>query len=63
MLKAIDGIPNMIPSAAAETVPEYNILDPTLAPAFIPETTISGSTSRKEPTAIFTQSAGVPLTA
>ena len=32
-------------------------------PAFIPETTISGSTSRKEPTAIFTQTAGVPLTA
>ena len=46
------GIPSIVPSAAAETVPEYRMLAPTLAPTLIPETTIFGSLSKKEPIAI-----------
>ena len=41
-LIAIDGMPNNVPSDAADIVPEYNKLCPTFAPAFIPEMIKSG---------------------
>ncbi len=55
-------MPRIVPSVAAETVPEYIILVATLAPKFIPEMTKSGGCFKIALTAILTQSAGVPLT-
>ncbi len=59
---AADLTPKNAPSVAAETVPEYRTLTPTLEPRFIPEIMISGCPCNSSCTAIFTQSAGVPLT-
>lgn len=52
----------MVPSVAAETVPEYIIFSPTFAPLFIPDIKISGFFSRSAVIASLTQSAGVPST-
>ena len=63
MLKAIELIPRNVPSLAAETVPEYKILWPTLEPGLIPETKISGLVFITTIIANYTESAGVPFTA
>ncbi len=57
---AIDGFPIITPSAAAETVPEYNTSVPRLGPWLIPETMRSMSSGTSRLTASLTQSTGVP---
>ncbi len=54
------GMPSIIPSIAAETVPEQMMSVPKLGPWLIPERTKSGGLSSKAHKASFTQSAGVP---
>ena len=58
---AIDGLFNIKPSNAADTVPEYITSVPKLEPLFIPLKTKSIFISLNKPSIpIFTQSAGVP---
>ena len=57
------GPPGWQASVAADTVPEYRTLMPTLGPRLMPETTRSGARGSSSARAILTQSAGVPLTA
>src|SRR6185503_9933653 len=60
---AIEGTPRIVPSIAAETVPEYNTSSPRFTPLLIPDRRRSGGVGRSFNTARFTQSTGVPLTA
>ncbi len=57
---ASEGIPWIAASVAADTVPEYRTLIPTLAPRLIPETTRSTGPPASSQMPILTQSAGVP---
>ena len=61
--KASPFTPRMEASVAADTVPEYRTLMPTLGPRLMPETTRSGGLGSSSAMAILTQSAGKPLTA
>ncbi|MDX1649606.1 MAG: hypothetical protein R3263_07110, partial [Myxococcota bacterium] len=61
---AIAGSPAIHPSAAAPTVPlESRKARPWLKPTLMPETTISGRSSKRACTPSWVQSAGCPLTA
>src|SRR5215213_1998859 len=57
------GIPSMIPSSAAATVPEYVMSSPRFAPWLIPDTISSGGASIRPSEAKRTQSTGVPSVA
>ena len=59
---AIAGIPRIVASKAAATVPEYEMSSQRLAPLFMPDIIISGFTGMSLFIAIFTQSEGVPFT-
>ncbi len=59
---ASDGMPSSVPSIAAETVPEYVMSSPRLAPLLMPESSKPGRAGRMPDTARFTQSVGVPST-
>ena len=59
---ATDWIPHMVPSSAADTVPEYRVSVPRFPPWLMPENTMSILIPSfcKSFTPSFTQSAGVP---
>src|SRR2546427_12879280 len=57
----MEGTPRIVPSRAAETVPEYVTSSPRLAPRLIPDTTSAGRPRNSFLTARLTQSVGVPL--
>ena len=57
----MEGTPRIVPSRAAETVPEYVTSSPRLTPRLIPDTTSAGRPRNSFLTARLTQSVGVPL--
>ncbi|KJR42269.1 hypothetical protein MCHI_001834 [Candidatus Magnetoovum chiemensis] len=54
-------MPNIVPSMAADTVPEYVMSSPRLPPLFIPDAMRAGGFSSSLLTPITTQSVGVPF--
>ncbi len=59
---ATDGTPRIVPSIAADTVPEYITSSPKFTPLLIPDTKMDGGFGKILSTARFTQSTGVPFT-